>query len=245
MTPNSDRTASTDDREDGQDGQRKPNSNPLHTQLGEGEEGGLSSQPCAETGTHIPSSLVNQRLLEALRQLTGFAMERECWHESTHRGGAIWTICDDCGAKWADDEGGKPDYIQPPEITEASAAIKAALGDGERAASATQRLLDAAKGLSFGAYPAHGSGFVCIVQGDLDAFREAIAEVDQRLAAGSEPSAAWRPIETAPRGPEPFLVWAGTVDLVWWFKGYAYPCDGDRDPITDGTHWMPLPEGPK
>jgi hypothetical protein len=26
-----------------------------------------------------------------------------CLHEVTHRGGAIWTICDDCGRKWADD----------------------------------------------------------------------------------------------------------------------------------------------
>ena len=33
-----------------------------------------------------------------------------CEHESTHRGGAIWTICDQCGKRWADDEGGfKPD----------------------------------------------------------------------------------------------------------------------------------------
>jgi hypothetical protein len=31
-----------------------------------------------------------------------------CTHENTHRGGAIWEICDDCGAKWADDMGGKP-----------------------------------------------------------------------------------------------------------------------------------------
>ena len=29
-----------------------------------------------------------------------------CTHEETHRGGAIWTICDGCGRQWADDRGG-------------------------------------------------------------------------------------------------------------------------------------------
>lgn len=34
-----------------------------------------------------------------------------CPHEDTHRGGNIWTICDGCGAKWADDEGGFVDHV--------------------------------------------------------------------------------------------------------------------------------------
>lgn len=38
--------------------------------------------------------------------------QSECAHETTVRGGAIWTICKDCGAKWADDE--KPDAPPPP-----------------------------------------------------------------------------------------------------------------------------------
>ena len=42
-----------------------------------------------------------------------------CTHESTHRGGAIWTICDDCGRKWADDEGGFQPYEEPAWLTEA------------------------------------------------------------------------------------------------------------------------------
>lgn len=38
------------------------------------------------------------------------ALDPHCDHTYTHRGGAIWTICDDCGREWADDEGGyKPD----------------------------------------------------------------------------------------------------------------------------------------
>lgn len=38
-----------------------------------------------------------------------------CYHEETHRGGAIWTICDQCGAKFADDEGGVPVIESPYE----------------------------------------------------------------------------------------------------------------------------------
>ena len=37
-----------------------------------------------------------------------YAEQQVCLHEETHRGGVIWEICDSCGAKWADDEGGKP-----------------------------------------------------------------------------------------------------------------------------------------
>ena len=29
-----------------------------------------------------------------------------CPHEERHRGGVIWEFCDNCDAKWADDEGG-------------------------------------------------------------------------------------------------------------------------------------------
>lgn len=46
-----------------------------------------------------------------------------CEHEDTHRGGAIWEICDSCGAEWADDEGGRPEYREPVEITAALDAI--------------------------------------------------------------------------------------------------------------------------
>ena len=37
-----------------------------------------------------------------------YAEGKTCCHESTHRGGSIWEICDDCGVEWADDKGGKP-----------------------------------------------------------------------------------------------------------------------------------------
>ena len=47
-------------------------------------------------------------------------------HENTHRGGAIWTICDDCGQKWADDEGGMPGFAVPAAIQNAEALLTAA-----------------------------------------------------------------------------------------------------------------------
>lgn len=48
-----------------------------------------------------------------------------CTHDSTHRGGFLWTICDECGAKWADDEGGKPDWADPDEWQAARSALSA------------------------------------------------------------------------------------------------------------------------
>jgi hypothetical protein len=36
-----------------------------------------------------------------------------CTHEETHRGGVLWEICDLCGAKWADDRGGRPEFQWP------------------------------------------------------------------------------------------------------------------------------------
>lgn len=49
-----------------------------------------------------------------------------CQHESTHRGGAIWTICDDCGNKWADDRGGFVPYVEPKELAAAREALAGA-----------------------------------------------------------------------------------------------------------------------
>lgn len=56
-----------------------------------------------------------------------------CTHEETHRGGAIWEICNSCGAKWADDNGGKPTFKWP-------AAVEAAHDYLEALASAPQQL---------------------------------------------------------------------------------------------------------
>ena len=59
------------------------------------------------------------KLSSALESLLSFAERQICRHEETHRGGLIWEICDNCGAKWADDEGGKPEFVEPKEIKNA------------------------------------------------------------------------------------------------------------------------------
>lgn len=56
-----------------------------------------------------------------------------CRHDNTHRGGSIWTICDDCDAKWADDRGGFVPYSDDPALAAARIALEsvAALTAGE------------------------------------------------------------------------------------------------------------------
>lgn len=56
----------------------------------------------------ITSEEVNQVVLSALRDALAYIERNHCEHEETHRGGAIWEICDGCGEAWADDKGGKP-----------------------------------------------------------------------------------------------------------------------------------------
>ncbi len=55
-------------------------------------------------------------LVIALEGLLQYAEQSECRHEETHRGGAIWTICDGCDRKWADDRGGFVPYVEPEPI---------------------------------------------------------------------------------------------------------------------------------
>lgn len=65
----------------------------------------------------------NERLRKALAKLLDRDERNTCQHDETHRGGFLWEICDGCGAKWADDEGGKPEWVDPPEWIEARAAL--------------------------------------------------------------------------------------------------------------------------
>ncbi len=62
-----------------------------------------------------------ERLVLHLRSVLEYAERETCTHEETHRGGSIWEICDFCGKKWADDEGGKPDdaHDLPQVLTDA------------------------------------------------------------------------------------------------------------------------------
>jgi hypothetical protein len=61
--------------------------------------------------------------LRAFQELLSWAEAQICMHEETHRGGSIWEICDQCGAKWADDEGGKPEFKWPEPIVKARALL--------------------------------------------------------------------------------------------------------------------------
>jgi ribosomal protein L37AE/L43A len=59
-----------------------------------------------------------------LDNLLRYVEVNECEHDTTHRGGTIWTICDGCGKKWADDEGGFKPY-QTPEVIEQARVLLA------------------------------------------------------------------------------------------------------------------------
>lgn len=61
-----------------------------------------------------------------VRELVEHIERNTCTHEETHRGGAIWEVCDSCGARWADDEGGKPTFKWPPIVEKARAELAAA-----------------------------------------------------------------------------------------------------------------------
>ena len=66
---------------------------------------------------------------ELVEDLVGHIEDITCTHDNTHRGGAIWEICDDCGDKWADDRGGKPAFKWPECVEKA----RALLNEGEPA----------------------------------------------------------------------------------------------------------------
>lgn len=65
----------------------------------------------------------NAEMVQALKALLKRDESNTCQHDETYRGGAIWEICRQCDAKWADDEGGKPEWQDPPEWTAAREAI--------------------------------------------------------------------------------------------------------------------------
>lgn len=65
----------------------------------------------------------NKRLRDALSKLLQRDQRNTCQHGNTHCGGFIWEICDDCGAKWADDCGGKPEWKDPQEWVDAEVIL--------------------------------------------------------------------------------------------------------------------------
>lgn len=80
------------------------------------------------TTPHTPESdsALTERMRDDLRALLNHVDMETCVHESTHRGGAIWTICDDCGMEWADDRGGFIPHTDAAEVAQARATLAAA-----------------------------------------------------------------------------------------------------------------------
>jgi len=73
----------------------------------------------------------NAGMRDAAKVLDDHYERSVCHHDSTHRGGSIWTFCDDCGAQWADDEGGFRAFEYPAEVVSARAALsKASQAEG-------------------------------------------------------------------------------------------------------------------
>lgn len=60
-----------------------------------------------------------EALAEAAQDLLDEHDRNTCTHENTKRGGVIWTICEDCGMKWADDEGGFQPHQDSPKVARA------------------------------------------------------------------------------------------------------------------------------
>ena len=74
--------------------------------------------------------IIPEAVMEVIAGLV-YEVERNiCTHEETHRGGQ-WEICDMCGAKWADDRGGKPEF-KWPEVVEKARDMLAAASEGAK-----------------------------------------------------------------------------------------------------------------
>lgn len=81
------------------------------------------AQPAAQEQGEAQQSAHVSVPRELLQELVAHIEDSTCTHDSTHRGGAIWEICDDCGDKWADDRGGKPAFKWPGCVEMARALL--------------------------------------------------------------------------------------------------------------------------
>lgn len=114
---------------------RNPHMNTVHDSVKELLAYRYQDKPCYEvSAVHTADQLAARDaqwqamygpVVEALQAMLNRDELNTCQHENTHRGGAIWTICDDCNDKWADDEGGKPKWKDPKEWIAARAALSA------------------------------------------------------------------------------------------------------------------------
>lgn len=82
----------------------------------------MTPTPPAQAADSVLENAARQIIEDLLRHI-----DREtCTHEETYRRGAIWEICTGCGAKWADDRGGKPEFKWPDCVEKARAFLDAA-----------------------------------------------------------------------------------------------------------------------
>lgn len=86
-----------------------------------------------DTGKPVLAAPDVARLVDALEDVVSEIESNTCPHDNTYRGGAIWEICEDCGGKWADDMGGKPEFAWPESVETARNLIHAyrKQGDGK------------------------------------------------------------------------------------------------------------------
>lgn len=139
-----------------------------------------------------PATAEDEAVLQALLD----HVDREtCVHENTHRGGGIWTICDDCGRKWADDRGGFKPYSDPPAVANARAHLAAIRSRRARAQEGAQLKTEWASETGPSASPQEGESmrkYSLRVPQDsawrpapspIDAAREAVCAAAQTRAA--------------------------------------------------------------
>lgn len=77
----------------------------------------MTTSPVPSVTDEFPDTVKMSR--ELLGELVRHIERNTCEHTETHRGGAIWEICDSCGMQWADDRGGKPEFKWPECIEKA------------------------------------------------------------------------------------------------------------------------------
>lgn len=66
-----------------------------------------------------PEKVKRRVLLASIEAFLKHYDQNTCTHEETHRGGTIWTICDQCGREWADDRNPFKPYVEPKFVTDA------------------------------------------------------------------------------------------------------------------------------
>ena len=84
-----------------------------------------SSKPLYLASGAQPAPSVPERWKQLVQELVREVERKTCTHEETYRGGFMWEICESCGAKWADDEGGKPEFKWPKVVEKARAMLEA------------------------------------------------------------------------------------------------------------------------